>query len=131
MLRALLINPLIVFGSAAVGFVACRLAHLNPHVPQMLIASGICLFAAEMGLLPLLRHRNAPPATTFQAAFIGSVLHLGVTAVLAIVVMLSLKPGTSFVFWLLAMYWLTLIGLCTLFVKKLRTPVRPMGTASI
>jgi hypothetical protein len=130
LLWAMLLNPLIVLVSAAIGFAVCRAAGINPHPPQMLIASGVCMFAAEMGMIPLLRQRNQSAAALFQAAFLGSVIHLALAAVLAVVVILGLKPGNSFVFWLLAMYWLTLASLCVLFVKTIRAQAGPMRTTS-
>ena len=130
LLWAMLLNPLIVLVSAAIGFAVCRAAGINPHAPQMLIASGVCMFAAEMGMIPVLRQRNRSAAALFQAAFLGSVIHLGLAAVLAVIIIMGLKPGTSFVYWLLAMYWLTLAGLCMLFVKSIRAHAGPMRTTS-
>jgi hypothetical protein len=127
----MLINPVMVIASAAVGVGVCRAASVNPHVPEMLVACGICLLAAAMGMIPIARQpKEASAAALFQSAFLGSVLHLAGAVAFAALVLFWRKPGTPFIYWLLVMYWLTLIGLCAVFVKRLRTPAKPVGTVS-
>ena len=93
----------------------------------MSLAAAIGLVAGEAGLLPLLLHTGDDPATRFQSAWIGTVLHLGLAVMLSVLVLLLLKPGMPFVYWLLGMYWLTLICLCTVMVGVFRStsPVKP------
>ena len=73
----------------------------------------------------------------FQAGFAGTVIHLMLAALLAAVVMFGWKTGNAFAYWLLGMYWLSLLGLCWVIVKRLRAqkaarrrrmPAKPSST---
>jgi len=130
--RTMLINPVLVVLAAATGVAVCRGAGANPHIPEMLVASGICLAATALAMIPIQKlPADANHAALFQAAFLGSVIHMGLCIALGAVILFWRKPGSAFIYWLLAMYWLTLIGLCVTFVKRLRVPAKPMGTATI
>jgi len=128
----MLINPVVVVVAAATGIAVCRAAGTNPHIPEMLVASGICLLAAALATIPILRQpADATHAALFQSAFLGSVIHLALAIAFAAVILFWRKPGSAFIYWLLAMYWLTLTGLCAVFVKRMRVPAKPLGTATI
>jgi len=132
LLRTTLINPALVVLAAATGIFVCRAVGANPHIPEMLIAGGICLLSAALAMIPILRQpAHATHAGLFQSAFLGSVIHLALCIALAAIILFWRKPGSAFIYWLLAMYWLTLIGLCTAFVKRLRVAAKPLGTATI
>jgi hypothetical protein len=119
--RALAVAPVLLTLTAAAGFAICKIARMNPHAKEMWIACGIGLIAGELGLAPaLLRQGKNDVAALLMAALAGSVIHMGVVVVLAIVTMLLMKPsGTfaamAFVGWIMAAYWPTLIGLCAVF----------------
>ena len=120
-LRALALAPLLLTLTAAAGFAVCKIAGVNPHAREMWIACGIGLIAAELALVPALLRQGTPDvAGLFMAALAGSVIHMGVVIVLAIVTMLMLRtPATiatmPFVGWVMAAYWPTLVGLCAVF----------------
>ncbi len=124
-MRYLALNPMLIALTAALGLAGCRAAGANAHVREMLVAGGICLLAAELAALPaLLQHKSAPQQSIFQAALIGTVVHLGVILALSIAALLLARLAPAFVWWLLPMYWITLIGLCTAFTLLMRTPAR-------
>ena len=120
MFWATLVNPLIVLISAAAGVAACSAAGVNPHVREMLLACAICIFASEAALVPAFLNRR-PIAALIQGTFLGTVMHLALVAILGLVAMLVLKPGNAFVYWLLAIYWLTLVATSAVFIKMVRT----------
>lgn len=120
MLFALLLNPAVVLFASVLGAIICRLLGIDPHAREMVMAAGVCLLAAETGVIPLVWQRTAQPAVLFQAGFAGTVLHLAMAALLGAATLFCLKPGPAFVYWLLAMYWVTLIALCVVIVKRLR-----------
>ena len=125
MIRLLVVNPVLVVLAAAAGVAACRAGHVSPHFGEMMLASGICLAAAELAVLPALLHAHDSDAGTLtRSALAGTVVHLGVVLILAVGVMMALRPPLAFVLWLLALYWVTLIGLCSGFALALRAPAR-------
>jgi hypothetical protein len=126
----LLVIPVVMILATAVSVAACRTAGINPHVHDLMTAAGICLIAAEVGIIPLLRIRHRVAIALFQAAFLGTVLHLTLEVLLGGIVLFWLKPSSAFIYWLLASYWLTLLGLCAVFVRALRATANPNGTPS-
>jgi len=123
-LFTLLLNPAIIAVCAGFGFFACRFLGADPHMKEMLAAAFVCVISAEVGVLPLLRERRGTPDALFQAGFAGTVVHLALAALLAAAVMFGCKTGNAFAWWLLAMYWLSLVGLCWVIVKRLRASER-------
>ena len=117
----LLVNPVVVALAAAMNIVVCRLVGADPHLRPMLAAAGICLLAAELGILPAALGSRAP-VDLMRATLAGSAIHLLVAVAMGALVILVLRPGTPFIFWLLAMYWITLITLCVVFVRFMRAP---------
>jgi hypothetical protein len=128
--RSMLLNPLIVMVAAAAGTEVCRAIGVNPHVHELLIAGGLCLLASTLGVLPIVRITQPTPASEFQAAFLGSILHMVLCLGGACAVIWLLHTSTAFVYWMIALYWLTLFGMCGIFVSRLRMPARPAGTLS-
>jgi hypothetical protein len=93
------------------------------------LAAGICLFSSEVAIVPVVFNDTLLRTHQSQAALLGTVVHLLLATMMSAVVFLWLKPPTAFLFWLLAMYWLTLGWLCLLFVRIVRQPVMP-GSAT-
>ena len=130
MLRAMVINPVILILAAAAGLVACRIAGVDPHVRAMLMAAGVCGIASEVSVLPFALNVDPSAAAVFQQSFLGTVLHLALCAAAGVAVVFLAAPGAAFVYWLLAMYWVTLIGLCSVFIGALRKTSKPAPTAT-
>ncbi len=130
MLRATIIPPVLVIVTAMIGVVVCRAFGVDPHARTLLGAASVCVAVAELSLVPSLLNANTAPAAVFQAAFLGTVIHLGLVAAVAGAVVFTLKPDTSFVYWILLMYWVTLIGLCVGFIRAVRTSARSAARTS-
>jgi len=122
---AMLINPIMLALATAIAVVTAKVLGLNPHLSSILIAAAIGLVAAEVALLPIVLSVSKNPAEIFQRAFAGTVLHLLAAVILGAVAVFGLKLGGSFVFWLLGSYWITLSGLCIVFIRLFRSPVEP------
>jgi hypothetical protein len=125
--RSLALAPLLLTLTAAAGWTICKIAGVNPHVREMLLACGIGLIAAEIGLIPALIRRGKPDvAALFMAMLGGSVIHMGIVLFLGIVTMLIFRSSLSplvYVGWLMAAYWPTLIGICVIFKLMLQVSV--------
>ena len=130
MLRATIIPPVLVIATAVFGVVACRVLGVDPHLRTLLGASAVCLAVAELSIVPSLLTTETGPAAAFQAAFLGTVIHLGLVAAAAGAVVFTLKPDTSFVYWVLLMYWVTLIGLCVGFIRSVRSSAQSAAKAA-
>jgi len=120
----MLINPVLLTVATVIAMIVGRVSGLNPQLSSVLVAAGVGLVASETALLPIVFKRNAPPVEMFQRAFIGTVLHLGLAAILGTTAVFTLRLGNNFVFWLLGSYWITLTGLCMVFVRVLRAPAK-------
>ena len=118
----MLIHPVVLAVAALVALVVGRASGLNPNPVSILAAAGIVVVATELALLPVVLNKSKKPADVFFKAFIGTVLHLGLSVILGAVGILGFKLGSVFVYWLLGAYWITLIGLCMVFVRLLRSP---------
>src|SRR5438552_990484 len=121
-MRAFVLVPVVVAIAVAVGFAIVRATGHDAHVRELLAAAVTCLLAGELAATPLLSARGANQAGVAQAALIGTVVHLFVCVVVAAVVVLGHLPlGQSFVYWLLGLYWVTLIALVIAFAKAVRS----------
>jgi hypothetical protein len=132
--KAILLILVLVTAATAVGVTVCETAGLPMHTINAAIAAGIGLVAAIVGLLPLRFRADTTPVALFQSAWIGSIIHMAIAAALGIAALYLLKLATPFVVWLLMMYWITLMGLCVVFVKTLRSgelgPTQPITSQS-
>src|SRR5581483_5060681 len=89
---------------------------------EVMAAALVCLFPGELAGAPLLLNRGVDQATMAQSALVGTVIHLFVCIAVAAVVLLGHLPlGPSFVYWLLVLYWVTLIALVIGFAQAVRS----------
>jgi hypothetical protein len=121
MFRPLLITPLALLLVAAIGFVICNFAGLNPHPRELLAAALISLVATFIGVVPLFLARGADQATASQAGLLATATHLFIAIVLAGVMILVLRVGQSFTYWLFAFYFPTLIGVAFASVRLINS----------
>jgi hypothetical protein len=128
-MRILLVIPVSLVLAAACGFAVCAALHINPHAREMLLAVGACFVASELALVPTLLTRGAEQPAVAQAGLLGTVIHLLACSVFggALLLLKPLSIDGTMVYWLLGMYWVTLIVLSTLFVRVLRSapPAQP------
>lgn len=128
--RVLLIAPVTLILAAAIGWTIGAAGAYEPHVGAMLTASAIVLVACGAGIVPLVLNRGADQATVAQSGLVATMAHLFVAVALAAVVILKWKPGMPFTWWLLAFYWVTLIGLVIATVRLVKAAPRSATTTA-
>lgn len=124
MLRTMLIHPVLIAAATVLVLIVGRMSGHNPSAVSIVAAAAIALVASELAVVPLLLNKSKNPADVFLRAFFGTILHLVLSVILGALAIFGLKLGGIFVYWLLGAYWITLIGLCIVFVRVLRTPVQ-------
>lgn len=125
MSRSILLPFILIAATAIIGdFVGGGGAHGR----DIAIAAMIAILAVIAGLMPVRFAADRTAVGLFQAAWIGSILHLAVFLALGAAFLFAWKPPTVFVMWLLGMYWMTLAALCFILVKAMRTAIPHSGT---
>ncbi len=123
-MRKFLIIPPVIAVVAAAGLALCAVARFDAHAREMLAAAIACLLASELAIVPLFLTRGASQPAVAQAGLVGSVVHLfGCAALGGVGIMMAqtLHLDAAFVYWLLAMYWITLIVLTIMFVRAVKS----------
>jgi hypothetical protein len=74
-------------------------------------------------MLPILLTRGASQPAVVQAGLVGTMLHLFGCAAIGggMFLVKSLRLEGSFLFWLLGLYWLTLVVLVACVVRAIKT----------
>jgi hypothetical protein len=111
----------------AVGSTIAGLMHHPPATREMFAAALIALFAAEVALLPvwLVRHKAADSAA--QGALIATVIHMGVCAGVGLAFQKLTAAPQSFLYWLCALYWATLLGVCRVLTRVVKSAPGPVN----
>jgi hypothetical protein len=127
-LKTLLTIPLLIALALAGGYAACALMGWNPHPREMLFAAGAALIAGLLGVVPMVLTRGATQPAVAQAGLLGTVLHLLTCTMLGggMLLVKTLRLELAYVFWLLALYWLTLIAVAAGYVHAVKQA--PVGT---
>ena len=112
-----------VIAAVGVGYAVCAVADFNPHLRSMMLAAVVCCLAAMVGAVPMVLSRGATQQSVAQAALVGTLLHLLGCTVLGGGAMLvrSLRLDAAYVYWLLGLYWLTLIVLAAGYVRAVKS----------
>ena len=135
MLRPFLVNPLLILVAATTGTLLCRLSGTNWHPRDLIAAAGIGLIAAEVAIAMAVARRGADTAQTAMTALIALALQMLLSIALAAVAMFSHQVGRAFVWWMLVMFWVTLLGVSAVLVRLVRnaaaSPATPSGTAPL
>jgi len=107
--------------AAAIGAASLKIFGVAVQVPAMLVALGAAMAASALGGTPFVLVRSSgSPVTLVQAGLVGTVLHmLALIVTAAVVLLLRLPVGSSFVFWLYGFYLVTLIALVVGFSRLL------------
>jgi hypothetical protein len=123
----LVIFATVVIASGA-GWLACTALQLDPHPREMTIAAVAVLVASLLAVTPLVLTTGASQPAVAQAGLAGTVIHLLLCAILGggALLVSSLALHQSYVFWLLGLYWATLIAMSILFVRAVK--VAPVAT---
>jgi hypothetical protein len=96
--------------SAAIGLSVCGV-RFSPADP--IAAGAIGTISALVGIMPVLRNRQADPVSVFQRAMAGTVLHLLVQITLAASLIAAhvIDMHAAMGIWLLGQYWVSLVVL--------------------
>jgi hypothetical protein len=130
-MRALVWVPLAVLLTVAVGWAVCRAAHVNVPARDVAIAAGASLAAGLLAVVPLVLARGASQAGVAQAALVGTTVHLFVLIVAAGVVFLRHLAGPAFLYWVLALYGVTLLALVAAFAGAIKSAPTSPGTGGV
>ena len=129
MWRTLLVNPLLIAVTVAAAVGCCRLGRIDPHGHEAALAVGIALAASgfAVGVLALGRLQPPTPAGPTQSALLAMVTHLAVTLILSLVLLMAAGPDkVPFAYWVLGLFWVTLLGVAGVCVRTVRaTPPGP------
>jgi hypothetical protein len=101
-----------------------------PTAHAAAMAAPISVIAMIVALLPLRFAVDRSAVNLFQSAWIGSIVHMAIFVIAGGAIIFSLAPSSAFVIWLLAFYWITLIGLCFVMIKTLRSAA-PYGGGAL
>jgi hypothetical protein len=123
LLRALVVNPLIIIALCLLAMVSAQAAHLHIHQQDIILAAGSTLIASELALLPLLFCRRASQDTVAQAGLISTVVHLFLSAGIGFAVSACLRLGQPFLYWLVMFYWATLITISIVAVRAVKAAI--------
>jgi hypothetical protein len=120
LLRPLLINPVLIFGVSVIGAAICRLNGADWHPRELFVASGVGLIAAELAVIVAVSRRGADTAETAITALLALGLQLLLSLILGAVAMFTHQVGMAFVWWMMVMFWVTLLGVSAVLVRLVR-----------
>jgi len=120
LLRALLLNPLIVAALCLLAMAVGQVAHLHIHQHDIILAAAASLIASELAMLPLIYFRQASQDTVAQVGLISTVLHLFLSAGIGFAISACLRLGQPFLYWLVIFYWATLITVSIVAVRAVK-----------
>jgi hypothetical protein len=132
-MRSFLLLPVMLALTAGCGLAICAALGKNPHTTEMSLAAAALVVASAFGALPVFVARRATQIGVSQAALVGTMSHLFVAVGFAAVVILGhFNLHASFLYWLMAFYWMTLIALVAAFVRaiKLAAPATQASTSN-
>jgi hypothetical protein len=109
-MRGLIASPVVILLIAGLGTVLCKAMGVDPGYRQLILAGVIALTATVLAGVPLILTRGARQFAVSQAALVGTGVHLMTAIGAGALVYLQLKPGPAFLYWLIAMYWASLLA---------------------
>jgi hypothetical protein len=131
MTKVLVPIPIAVLAVTGIGYGLCRAAGRLGHGREALVAALICIVAGEVAATPILLAQDSDVSRSSQAGLLGTLGHLFLTVVLAAVVWMLQLAGERqpFLFWLLALYWVSLVTLVAIVVRVIRQTSTPGKTS--
>jgi hypothetical protein len=131
--RTLLIIPVAIALALAAGFATCGAMSIHAPTREMIAAGIVCLIASELAFVPILLKRGSSQGEVAQAALTGTIVHLFGCCVLGggLIMTKAFSLGPAFVYWLLGLYWLTLIVLVFGLIRAIKAaPIAAVGAGS-
>lgn len=128
-LKTLLLIPAVLLPVAALAWAIPVALGRTAHARDLLAAAAVCLASAELALLPAVLLRRSEPATLSQAALAGTALHMFLALILTAVAWVAhlVVDKKSFLFLLLAFFWVALIVLVLAMVGLIRRAGQPLA----
>jgi len=123
--RTWLVNPVLIAVTVTAAVACCRLGGIDPHGREAALAAGIALVASIVAgvVLTLGRLQPPTPAGPTVSSLLAMVTHLGATLLLSVVVVMTAGVATvPFAYWVLGLFWATLLGLAGVCVRTVRSP---------
>jgi hypothetical protein len=121
-MRRLLLIPASIALTAAGGMTICVALHKSAHPMEMSLPAMVVTLASTAACVPLYMARNSDQLAASQAALVATMAHLFVAVALAAIAILGHFPlHGSFLIWLSAFYWMTLIALVMVVVRMIKT----------
>ena len=90
------------------------------HAPALINAAGTCLIATALAALPLFMTRHSRQYAVAQAGLVATMLHLFVTIGTAMAMLLFGRLSQPFLYWLIPLYFATLIPIVFAAVRAVR-----------
>ena len=119
-MRALLLAPLAVAVVAAGGVALTSSRGRATYAPALINAAGTCLIATALAGLPLFLTRRSTQYAVVQAALGATMVHLFVIVGAAAVMLLLGRLSQPFLYWLIPLYFATLIPICVAAIRAVR-----------
>jgi hypothetical protein len=97
--------------AALAGWLVCHVAGYDPHLRELVIATTVAAIAGEAALLPAILARRTDTATMTQAALGGTAVQMLVMLGLTVAAVATglVHQRNVFVWWILTLYWFTLV----------------------
>ena len=112
------------------GIGTCLAAGWRIDTAALLVSAAVAVIASVLSLAPGYLVRGGDQSAAVQAALIGSLVHMGTFALAAGVVLIGrVNIGQSFVYWLFAFYFATLIAVVAGLVRMIQA-APPAGKRS-
>lgn len=129
-MRTLIFIPIAIAVAIGAGYAICGAMNVNPHVREMLFAVGICLIASIGAMIPIVLTRGATQASVAQAALVGTMIHLFACCGIGggLIITKAFGLANAFAYWLLALYWTTLVVVVIGLVGAVKAA--PVGTVA-
>lgn len=120
-MRGLTAILLLIALTAAVGYAVCSAMGWDPHRRELCFAAGACIVASIAGFIPLVLTRGAKQDAVTQGALVGTMVHMfACVAAAAVVLLQKLGKDSSFIYWLLSFYGVSLTGIVACYVRAIR-----------
>jgi hypothetical protein len=125
-IRGLLLTVIAVGLVASAGWGICLAAGWDPHRASLLAAAAVAFVAAVIAFVPLWFARASDQIAAAQAALVSTMIHLFVAAGACgvVIVFKALPDVQSFVYWMMAFYFATLIVVAATGAKAVRSARR-------
>jgi hypothetical protein len=121
LLRAFLINPILVALLAIVALGIVRVVDLHVQTHNLILAATISAVVAEISLIPLLITRRKSQAVISQAGLISTMLHTMLCAAVGMAVASLLHAGQPLMYWLMLFYPATLLSVAMIAIRAVKS----------